>query len=126
MMETSGIPSLTETEEEVIHLLVEVGLKINEARLLVVFFRGLEPTSRELERITDLRQPEVSIGITCLSKRQWVGVSSLITAKKGRPVKVFSLVKPVDNILDEIRDSIVTGYDQQVILLQRIREIIRK
>lgn len=73
-------PYLTDTEEEVIRLLVEIGLKTNEARILVVFFRGFKPTSRDLERITDLRQPEVSIAITLLSKRNWVCVSSLITA----------------------------------------------
>ncbi len=83
-MGSSAIPYLTDAEEEVIRLLVEVGLKTNEARVLVVFFRGLKPTSRELERITDLRQPEVSVGITLLSKRRWVCVSSLITANKGR------------------------------------------
>ena len=124
-MGPSSIPSLTDAEEEVIPLLVEVGLKTNEARLLIVFFRGLEPTSRELERITDLRQPEVSIGITCLTKRKWVCVSNLITVNKGRPVKIFSLSKTIDDILDEIREGISSGHDQQVLKLQRIREIIR-
>jgi predicted transcriptional regulator len=120
----SEIPYLTETEEEVIRLLIEVGLKTNEAKLLVVFFRGIEPTSRELERITDLRQPEVSIGITLLSKRRWVSVSSLITANKGRPVKIFKLTGTIDSILDEIKEGIATGHDQHMIMLKRIREII--
>ena len=120
----STIPTLTDAEEEVIRLLVEVGLKTNEARLLVVFFRGLTPTSRELERITDLRQPEVSVGITGLSKRRWVCVSSLITANKGRPVKIFKLSGTIDDILDEIKDGISAGHDQEMIMLKRIREII--
>ncbi|MDD3052671.1 MAG: hypothetical protein PHR06_16245 [Candidatus Cloacimonetes bacterium] len=121
----SAIPSLTDSEEEVIRLLVEVGLKTNEARLLVVFFRGLEPTSRDLERIADLRQPEVSVAITGLSKRRWVCVSSLITANKGRPVKIFKLTQTIDFILDEIKESFSTGHDQKMIMLGRIREIIR-
>jgi predicted transcriptional regulator len=125
MMGTSTIPSLTELEEEVVRLLVEVGLKPIEARLLVVFFRGIEPTSRDLERITDLRHPEVSIGVTGLSKRKWVFVSDLITANKGRPVKIFKLNKPIDSILDEIREGISTGHDQQMVMLSRIREIMR-
>lgn len=124
-MGTSSIPILTDTEEEVIRLLIEVGLKTNEARLLVVFFRGLQPTSRDLERITDLRQPEVSVGVTSLTKRKWVFVSDLISANKGRPVKIFSLSKTIDDILDEIREGLSSGHDQQVALLQRIREIIR-
>nr|WP_319537991.1 hypothetical protein [uncultured Methanospirillum sp.] len=125
-MGSSFIPELTDTENEVIRLLVEVGLKMNEARILVVFFRGAELTSREIERIADLRQPEVSVAITGLTKRKWVIVASLITANKGRPVKVFSLAEPVDAILDELRDGICEGHDQQMLMLSRIREIIRK
>lgn len=123
-MGSSIIPELTETEEEVIHLLVEVGLKLNEARILVVFFRGTDLTSRELERIADLRQPEVSVAITQLSKRKWVMVGSLITENKGRPVKVFTLAEPIDEILNELRDGICAGHDQQIVMLTRIREII--
>lgn len=123
-MGSSAIAYITDTEEEVIRLLVEIGMKSHEARLLAVFFRGIEPTSRELERITNLRQPEVSIAITGLSKRKWVCVSSLINANKGRPVKIFSLTGTIDSILDEIRGGISSGHDQQVDMLRRIREII--
>ncbi len=125
-MGSSAIPSLTEIEEEVIQLLIDVGLKSNEARVLMVFFRGLQPTSRNLERITDLRQPEVSIAITSLSRRKWVCVSSLINENKGRPVKIFALSKTIDAILDEIRDGISGGHDEQMNLLRRIREIVQK
>ncbi len=124
-MGSSGIQELTECEEEVIHLLVEIGLKTNEARILVVFFRGSEQTSRELERIADLRQPEVSVAITGLSKRNWVCVSSLITENKGRPVKLFTLAEPIDDILDHLRENICEGHDQQMVMLGRIREIVR-
>ena len=124
-MGSSPVPYLIDTEEEVVRLLVEIGLKKNEARILVVFFRGIEPTSREIERITDLRQPDVSIGISELSKHKWVGISSLITANKGRPVKVFVLTKTIDTILDELSEKITIGYDQQMLMLKRIREIIQ-
>ncbi len=124
-MGSSTIQELTETENEVIRLLVEVGLKKNEACILVVFFRGARQKSRELERITDLRQPEVSVAITCLSKRKWVQVSDLITENKGRPVKLFILSRSIDEILDELRDGFCIGHDQQMLMLGRIREIIK-
>lgn len=124
-MVSAAIPYLTDSEGEVIRLLVEVGLKNHEARLLVVFFRGLQPTSRELERIADLRQPEVSIAVSSLSKRGWVYVSDLNTANKGRPIKIFALTKSIDNILDDIKEGISAGHGQQVLMLQRIRDIIR-
>jgi predicted transcriptional regulator len=123
-MGSSTIQELTDTEGEIIRLLVEVGLKTNEARVLVVFFRGKEMTSRDIERIADLRQPEVSVAITCLSKRRWVYVSNLITENKGRPVKLFDLKESVDEILDELRDGICAGHEQQMVLLGKIREIL--
>ncbi len=125
-MGSSAIAYLTDTEEEVVRLLIEVGMKTNEARLLVVFFRGSQLTSRDIERTCDLRQPEVSIGITNLTKRRWVCVSSLITANKGRPVKIFTLTKTIDGILDEIKEGIAGGHDQQIAMLGRIREIVRR
>ena len=91
----------------------------------MVFFRGSELTSRDLERIADLRQPEVSVAITGLSKKNWVCVSSLITENKGRPVKLFKLAEEIDDILDELRESICEGHDQQMVMLGRIREIVR-
>ena len=125
-MGSSAIAYLNDTEEEVIRLLVEIGMKAHEARLLAVFFRGIEPTSRDLERITNLRQPEVSIAITSLSKRKWVCVSSLINANKGRPVKIFKLAGAIDDILDEMKGGIVSGHNQQILLLTKIREILHR
>jgi predicted transcriptional regulator len=125
-MGSSEIQPITDTEEEVIRLLIEVGLKTNEARILVVFFRGAEPTSRDLERMADLRQPEVSVGITGLSKRKWVGLSSLITVNKGRPVKVFKMTKSIDEILNEMKEGVAAGHDQQLEMIRKIREIISK
>ncbi len=125
-MGSSAIAYLTDTEEEVIRLLVEIGMKAHEARLLAVFFRGIEPTSRDLERITNLRQPEVSIAITSLSKRKWVCVSSLINANKGRPVKIFKLTGAIDDILDEMKGGIVSGHNQQILLLTKIKEILHR
>ena len=125
LMGSSTIQELTDTEEEVIRLLVDVGLKTNEARILVVFFRGERLTSRELERIADLRQPEVSVAITSLSKRKWVNVSDLITENKGRPVKLFKLSESIDEILDELKEGFCVGRDQNMMMLNRIREMIR-
>ena len=73
---------LSDTDIEIIDILSDVGLKSGEARVLVVLFKGYDLTSREVERISDLRQPEVSIAINQLIKRSWVYVTSHITEKK--------------------------------------------
>ena len=50
----------TQDEEDLADLLIKTGLKRNVARVLVYLAHNPEATSREIERGTDLRQPEVS------------------------------------------------------------------
>jgi predicted transcriptional regulator len=83
-------------------------------------------TSRELERISDLRQPEVSIAINQLIKRKWVYVTSHITEKKGRPVKVYSLQRSIDEILDEIKGDIEGDYRRKIEVIERVRVLVRE
>ena len=125
-MRTANVMFFTEKEEEFANLLIELGTRRNVAKVLVFLANIPEATSRAIERGTDLRQPEVSIAITCLSKRKWVCISSLITVNRGRPVKIFALTGTIDSILDEIKEGISEGHDQHVIMLGRIREIVRK
>ncbi len=114
----------SEMNEEMTGIMRIMGLKSNEARVLVFLMRGAEVTSREIERDTDLRQPEVSIAITSLMKKGWVKISNLLTENKGRPVKVYCLVAPADEIIDQIEESIEGDYNQQIELLERVRALI--
>ncbi len=117
---------LSDTDIEIIDILSDVGLKSGEARVLVVLFKGYDLTSRELERISDLRQPEVSIAINQLIKRKWVYVTSHITEKKGRPVKVYSLQRSIDEILDEIKGDIEGDYRRKIEVIERVRVLVRE
>jgi len=117
---------LSDTDIQIIDILSDVGLKSGESRILVVLFKGYDLTSRELERISDLRQPEVSIAINQLIKRKWVWVTSHITEKKGRPVKVYSLSKTIDDILDEIKGDIEGDYRKKMEIIERVRVMVKE
>ncbi len=116
----------SENDLEISRILTDVGLKNNEARVLVVMFKGYDLTSREIERIVDLRQPEVSIAINQLIDRKWAQVTSLITEKKGRPVKVYSLSRSVDSILDQIETQIEGEYRGQLEIIERVRSMVKE
>lgn len=75
-MELNSNMQFSENDLEISEILTDVGLKNNEARVLVVLFKGYDLTSREIERIVDLRQPEVSIAINQLIDRKWAQVTS--------------------------------------------------
>jgi predicted transcriptional regulator len=116
--------TLSSSEIEIIDILGKIGLKRNEARVLVIFLRGMDLTSREIERLADLRQPEVSIAITALTRRNWICTATLLTENKGRPVKVFRLVEPVDKILFQIKSEILGDFSKQIAYVERVSNLV--
>jgi predicted transcriptional regulator len=117
--------TINTTEEEIIDILGKIGLKRNEARVLAIFLRGIDLTSREIERMADLRQPEVSIAITALTRRNWICTATLITENKGRPVKVFRLAQPVEQILFQIKSEILGDFSKQIAYVERVSNLVQ-
>lgn len=117
---------LSDVDMQITDILIDIGMKSGEARILVVLFKGYDLTSRELERISDLRQPEVSIAINQLIKRNWVFVTSHNTEKKGRPVKIYSLQHTIDEILDEIKGEIEGDYRKRREIIERVRVLVKE
>jgi len=113
-------------DEEIADLFWDIGLKRNSARVLVLLIKDIDLTSREIERAVDLRQPEVSIALTDLMKKRWVQVVSQITENKGRPTKIYRLSRTLDEILDEIKSSIVGEYEKKFEEIEKVRMMIRR
>jgi predicted transcriptional regulator len=65
-MRMEKVMVFTEEDEEFSDLLTEIGLKRNVAKVLIYLAMTEEATSREIERSSDLRQPEVSIAMRTL------------------------------------------------------------
>ena len=87
-------------DEEIAELFTDIRVKRHAARVLVLLLRDIDLTSREMERVCDLRQPEVSIALTDLIDRKWVKKVSQKAENKGRPVLTYHLSKRLDEILN--------------------------
>lgn len=124
-METNLSLHFSREEEEVAELLWDIGLKKNTARVLVLMIRDVDLTSRDMERVCDLRQPEASIALTDLLKRKWVKNVRQLTENKGRPVKIYHLSGSLDDVLDDLKGAIVGDYEAKMIELERVRELIK-
>ncbi len=116
----------TERDEEIAGIFNEVGLKVNVSRVLVMFLTYSNINSRDIERYTDLRQPEVSIAINDLVNRRWIEVTKHITVNKGRPIKVYNLSLSPDEIIDQIEGSINKEYNQLKASVERVRELVKE
>ena len=116
----------TKQDEEIAGIFNEVGLKVNVSRVLVMFLTYSNINSRDIERYTDLRQPEVSIAINDLVNRRWIEVTKHITVNKGRPIKVYNLSLSPDEIIDQIEGSINKEYNQLKASVERVRELVKE
>jgi predicted transcriptional regulator len=123
-MLTKTIQLFTEKEEEFINLLIEIGTKRTIAKALVFLANIKEATSRDIERGTDLRQPEVSIAIKYLEEQGWIKSWKTPSDKKGRPVWNYALAVPVPDIMTTIEKQKKTEANNQLALIKKMRNYI--
>ena len=123
-MKLEKVLTFTEKEEELADLLSEVGLKKNVAKVLVYLANTEEATSREIERGTDLRQPEVSIAMRTLSEKEWISNRESKAESKGRPVKIYNLAKPMPEIIDTLEKDKKEEIENQLEIIKKIRKIV--
>ncbi|MGV8108288.1 MarR family transcriptional regulator [Methanospirillum sp.] len=117
---------LSDGEEEIAEIFNDIGVKRNASRVLVLMIRGFDLTSREIERVCDIRQPEVSIALSDLENRKWVKKVGQKSENKGRPVLIYHLVKSVDDILDELKKVIVGDYNKKLNEIEKVRELLKE
>jgi predicted transcriptional regulator len=120
-MRTEEVQFFSDKEEEMADLLEQIGMKRTIARVLVFVLNVRETTSRDIERGTDLRQPEVSTGMRYLIDQGWVTSRDNNEAGKGRPVKIYSLAKSVDEIIGGIEARKKKETTTQIAAIKKIR-----
>lgn len=118
------IQLFTEKEEEFVNLLIEIGTKRTIAKALVFLANTKEATSREIERGTDLRQPEVSLAIKYMDEQGWIKSNEIPSDKKGRPVRNYALVIPVPDIMTCIEKQKKAEANNQLALIKKMRSYV--
>jgi predicted transcriptional regulator len=121
---TENVTYFTEKEEEFANLLSEIGTKKNVAKVLVFLANIPEATSRAIERGTDLRQPEVSIAMRYLMDQGWITSRESKAESKGRPVKIYTLAKPITDIMDSIEKENKEKATNQLKLIKKLRDYL--
>jgi len=124
-MRQQKVQYFTKKEEEFANLLTETGTKKTIAKVLVFLANTPEATSREIERGTDLRQPEVSLAMRYLKEQGWISSRESKAESKGRPVKIYKLSRPVNKIMDNIEKEKKAEANNQLAMIQKVRDYIR-
>lgn len=108
MMENQFL-KLEEKEEEMVDLLRKLNMTRPIALTLVCLAKRDEVTSREIEMVSQLRQPEVSIAMRYLHNNEWIEVrEEKKNEGKGRPIKLYKLIVSLDSIIKNIEEEILS------------------
>jgi predicted transcriptional regulator len=99
MMKESTVKVLDDKDLEFAETLRSLGVQRNVAILITYLANIDEASSRDIEMGSNLRQPEVSIAMRALRENGWVSEKEVRRGGKGRPMKVYSLLTPIDEII---------------------------
>ena len=80
-----------------------------------------EASSQEIEISTGLRQPEVSLALKLMQKQSWISVRSEKRPGKGRPMKIYSLVTPIDEIIGYYEDKIYKESQATISAIKKLK-----
>ena len=85
-----------------------------------------EVTSREIEMGTDLRQPEVSIGMRTLRENNWVEERDIKAGGKGRPMRIYKLGVPIGEIIKHYEEEKNDEAAKTMQAIQKLKDITAK
>ena len=95
-------------EYEMIELFRKINVNRPIALTLACLAKGREISSQSIEMISGLRQPEVSISMRYLRENNWIDVREEKKSRgKGRPIKLYRLTVPMDQIISKIEEEII-------------------
>lgn len=119
-MKDLEVKMLDENDRNFIETLRNVGMSRNIATTIAYLINVGKASSREIEISTGLRQTEVSLAVRLMCNKSWVNVCSEKKPGKGRPIKIYYLVAPIDEIISYYEDKI---YKESQATISAIKQI---
>jgi len=104
-MKTRVNLALDKEDEEIIRLFTEIGMPKNLSKALMYISQVDECSSTDVEKGTNLRQPEVSLAMQELRRRGWVKRRELKKKGKGRPVHIYKSTVELSEIVKTIEQE---------------------
>ena len=113
-------PSISENHDcdsciskETIDLFRDIGVSRPIAIVLSCMAVASTITAAQIEHMSGLHQPEVSIAMKTLIEKNWVAITDeKQLCGKGRPIKYYSLIAPMDDIMASIEYSAILQSQQ--------------
>ena len=123
IMKQTAIKVLDEKDLEFIEALRNLKVPRNVATLISYLANANEATSRKIEVGTNMRQPEVSIGMRALRQNNWVEQRNIKAEGKGRPMIVYKLNVPLETIIQHYEEEKSRELARTSEFIQRLKEL---
>jgi predicted transcriptional regulator len=123
-MKTRANLALDKEDEEIIRLFTEIGLPRYLSKALMYISQVDECSSTDVERGTNLRQPEVSIAMQELRRRGWVKKRDLKRKGKGRPVHMYTSTIGLSEVLKTIEQETMKELEETKNDIEELKNIL--
>ena len=114
---------MDEKDLEFVDALRSLNVPRNVATMITYLANTDEVTSREIEMGTNLRQPEVSIGMRTLRENNWVEERDVKVGGKGRPMRVYKLGVPLEEIIKHYEEEKNKETAKSMQAIQKLKDI---
>ena len=98
-MKEDGLKLLEERDRALIDILGGLGVRRQEATLIIWMNGAGEVSSRDIEKGTGIRQSDVSKILRAIQENGWINDRGTNNSSKGRPRKIYSLNASLNDIV---------------------------
>jgi predicted transcriptional regulator len=123
-MKETFVLRFDEKDIEVVETLRSLGVPRKVSNMIAYLAGGVEASSREIERGSDLRQPEVSIALRTLRQHDWIEEKISRSDGTGRPMKVYRLKTPIEEILRYYEEEKMSEANRAMQSIQRLKTLL--
>ncbi len=115
---------LNSQDEKIVKVFSDLGMPRNLAKTLMYISQTEECRSAEIEHGANLRQPEVSVAMQVLQQKGWISKRDLKKKGKGRPVHLYKLTSPINDIIKNFEKEKLKQIDNIKNDLESLKSLI--
>jgi len=115
---------LNPQDEKIVKIFSDLGMPRNLAKTLMYISQTEECRSAEIEHGANLRQPEVSVAMQVLQNKGWITKRDLKKKGKGRPVHLYKLTSPINDIIKNFEKEKIKQIDNIKNDLEELKTLI--
>lgn len=114
---------LSAKEKELEERLKNAGVGDKKAKTLVTIAGREGITGKEIDEVTQLQQPQVSLAVTALKERDWIRNEKEENEGRGAPKHNYYLEKDMASIVEELEDEEKKRIQENEKNIEEMREL---